>query len=75
MILKAYEYLQRFGGVPRPSRSGKIFYFLGPQTNIENFLQVLKLIDTWILPLHDTNKLLNWLPCNILPTEKKFSVK
>ena len=24
----------------------KIFYFLGPQSNIENFLQVIKLIDT-----------------------------
>ena len=37
----------------------KIFDFLGPQSNIENFLQVLKSIYTWIHPLCDTNKLLN----------------
>ena len=37
----------------------KKFYFLGPQSNIENFLQVLKLIYTWIHPLYDANKLLN----------------
>jgi hypothetical protein len=27
----------------------KIFYFLGPQENIENFLQIIKKIDTRIL--------------------------
>ena len=37
----------------------KIFYFLGPQSNIENFLQVIKLIYTWTHPLYDTNKLLH----------------
>ena len=28
------------------SRGGKILFFLGPQMKIENFLQVIKLIDT-----------------------------
>jgi hypothetical protein len=27
----------------------KIFYFLGPQENIENYLQIIKKIDTRIL--------------------------
>ena len=37
----------------------KYFTLWDQQSNIENFLQVIKLIDTWILPLYDTNKLLN----------------
>ena len=32
----------------------------GTTKNIENFLQVIKFIDTWILLLHDTNKLFNY---------------
>ena len=49
----------------------KIFYFPGPERNIENFLQVIKLIDTRIPPLYDTHKLQNEMPCN--NTDRIFS--
>ena len=42
----------------------KIFNFLGPQRHIENVLQVIKLIDSCVLSLCGTNKLLKYIPSN-----------